>query len=143
VYVRERAVSRIPKKIEGGFIKRPTLGMPAQGQNAKYSSRVDVFRFASKLRRSSTQSALRICPGRDSCTATKSERNFGSLNANRTTALRRPFQHQVRYLRQLVTLVSHKKARCKSVNVALPSSNRTRAPRQADVRRSQAQAPRR
>ncbi len=31
------------------------------GQSAKYSSRVDVFRFASKLRRSSMRSALRIC----------------------------------------------------------------------------------
>jgi hypothetical protein len=31
------------------------------GQNAKYSSRVDVFRFASKLRRRSMRSALRIC----------------------------------------------------------------------------------
>jgi hypothetical protein len=30
------------------------------GQNAKYSSRADVFRFASKLRRSSMRSALRI-----------------------------------------------------------------------------------
>src|SRR5664280_2623984 len=31
------------------------------GQNAKYSPRVDVFRFASKLRPSSMRSALRIC----------------------------------------------------------------------------------
>jgi hypothetical protein len=31
------------------------------GQNAKYSSRVNVFRFASKLRRRSVRSALRIC----------------------------------------------------------------------------------
>jgi hypothetical protein len=35
--------------------------MTVMGQNAKYSSRVDVFRFASKLGRSSMRSALRIC----------------------------------------------------------------------------------
>jgi hypothetical protein len=35
--------------------------MSQLGQNAKYSSRVDVFRFASKLRRSWMRSALRIC----------------------------------------------------------------------------------
>jgi hypothetical protein len=33
----------------------------ALGQNAKYSSRVDVFRFASNFRRSSMRSVLRIC----------------------------------------------------------------------------------
>jgi hypothetical protein len=31
------------------------------GQNAKYSMRADVFRFASKLRHSSMRLALRIC----------------------------------------------------------------------------------
>jgi hypothetical protein len=31
------------------------------GQNAKYSVRVDVFRFASKLGHHSVRSALRIC----------------------------------------------------------------------------------
>jgi hypothetical protein len=31
------------------------------GQNAKYSVRVDVFRFASELGNFSVQSALRIC----------------------------------------------------------------------------------
>jgi hypothetical protein len=35
--------------------------LAAKGQNAKYSSRVDVFRFVSKLRRGSMRSALRIC----------------------------------------------------------------------------------
>jgi hypothetical protein len=35
--------------------------MSLLGQNAKYSPRVDVFRFASKLRPSSMRSALRIC----------------------------------------------------------------------------------
>ena len=33
-------------------------------QNAKYSSRVDVFRFASKLRLSLMRSALRVCAKR-------------------------------------------------------------------------------
>jgi hypothetical protein len=46
-------------------MKRPVQRAPHQnvpdGQNAKYSSRVDVFRFASNLRRSSMRSALRIC----------------------------------------------------------------------------------
>jgi hypothetical protein len=35
--------------------------MSEMGQNAKYSVRADVFRFASKLRHCSMQSALRIC----------------------------------------------------------------------------------
>jgi hypothetical protein len=35
--------------------------MSVRGQNAKYSSRADVFRFAYKLRRRSMRSALRIC----------------------------------------------------------------------------------
>jgi hypothetical protein len=35
--------------------------MAALGQNAKYSIRADVFRFASRLRHSSMRLALRIC----------------------------------------------------------------------------------
>jgi hypothetical protein len=44
-----------------------SLQMSAGGQNAKYSSRVDIFRFVSKLSRHSVRSALRICArtGRD------------------------------------------------------------------------------
>jgi hypothetical protein len=47
--------------------KTPSDGIgSARGQNAKYSVRVNVFRFASKLGHYSVQSALRICakPGR-------------------------------------------------------------------------------
>jgi hypothetical protein len=40
---------------------RFTDTMSGVGQNAKYPSRVDVFRFASKLGLCSTPSALRIC----------------------------------------------------------------------------------
>jgi hypothetical protein len=37
------------------------VAMSEKGQNAKYSYRVDVFRFASELGRCATRSALRIC----------------------------------------------------------------------------------
>jgi hypothetical protein len=65
-----RAASRLTR-LSGAHADRPPVvrlalyglawPMSQLGQNAKYSSRVNVFRFASKLRRRSVRSALRIC----------------------------------------------------------------------------------
>src|SRR6202166_3217107 len=51
------------------------------GQNAKYSPRVDVFRFASKLRRSSMRSALRICAMNGPCHTIRSPRRRGQATS--------------------------------------------------------------
>jgi len=62
----------------------------ATRQNAKYSSRVDVFRFASKLRRSSMRSALRICAMNGSRWALSDDLQccYGSISAHFSILLR-------------------------------------------------------
>src|SRR5262249_24064251 len=54
----------LPRPIDGSGPRKMLPERPGRselGQNAKYSVRADVFRFASKLGHCSMRSALRIC----------------------------------------------------------------------------------
>jgi hypothetical protein len=62
--------------------------MSAEGQNAKYSARADVFRFSLTLGHRATWSALRTWPKRTETILTVRSMGIGAIVAKTVTVLR-------------------------------------------------------